>query len=150
MSSRREALELLYGHSPHSPCHSTLLCIRIAFEELIEVACHPLFKNKSLNIDSSLVETLPTNLVTVCKCKLLLNDCRFTPLSIERSTQGMKQMKLTAPFFLGGHFNGGSKLLTMFYISSRGKLGPSIGLKSCSRKGREASVTSGEATLCCF
>ena len=104
MSSGREALELLYGHSPHSLCCSALLCIRIAFEELIEVVCHPLFKNKSLNIDSSLV---PTNLLTVCKCKLLLNNCRFALLSIERSTQGMKVNEFDSHLHLGWPFQQG-------------------------------------------
>ena len=75
----------------------------------MEVARHPLFKNKSLNIDSSLVETLPTNLLTVRKCKLLLNDCRFAPLSIERSARGTKANEIDSPLLLGWPFQWGER-----------------------------------------
>jgi hypothetical protein len=75
----------------------------------VEVARHPLFKNKSLNIDSSSVETLPTNLVTVRKRKLLLNDCRFAPLGIERSTRGTKVNEFDSPLLLGWPFQWGER-----------------------------------------
>ena len=75
----------------------------------MEVARHPLFKNKSLNIDSSLVETLPTNLLTVHKRKLLLNDCRFAPLSIKRSAWGTKANEIDSPLPLGWPFQWGER-----------------------------------------